>query len=175
MQETYLKALQRAVQVQGLDVVATLIARPVNQVRAWLAGRAPIPDSVFLRIVDLIVANDPVSISEDDVSEFRVITDAEFQAFSRTEKLSYLRSAIRAHEQFAKQRAAQADESERELLGIVRRELPMDLDEDARINPDEEDELDYWSEKLGVSREELRKAVQAAGPMVKDVQRHLGH
>ena len=32
----------------------------------------------------------------------------------------------------------------------------------------------YWAEKLGVSREQLRKAVQAAGPMVKDVQRHLG-
>jgi hypothetical protein len=32
----------------------------------------------------------------------------------------------------------------------------------------------YWAEKLGVSREELRKAVQTAGPMVKDVQRHLG-
>jgi hypothetical protein len=45
--------------------------------------------------------------------------------------------------------------------------------EDQRINPDRDRELAYWSEKLGVSRDELRKAVQAAGPMVKDVQRHL--
>ena len=45
--------------------------------------------------------------------------------------------------------------------------------DDARINLEQEHELRYWSEKLGVSREELRKAVQAAGPMVKDVQRHL--
>lgn len=45
--------------------------------------------------------------------------------------------------------------------------------DDARINVEQEHELGYWSEKLGVSREELRKAVQAAGPMVKDVQRHL--
>src|SRR5687767_6374631 len=45
--------------------------------------------------------------------------------------------------------------------------------DDARINPDQDHELAYWSEKLGVSREELRKAVQAAGPMVKDVQKHL--
>jgi hypothetical protein len=44
---------------------------------------------------------------------------------------------------------------------------------DARINVEQEHELSYWSEKLGVSREQLRKAVQAAGPMVKDVQRHL--
>jgi DNA-binding phage protein len=45
--------------------------------------------------------------------------------------------------------------------------------DDARINVEQEHELSYWSEKLGVSREQLRKAVQAAGPMVKDVQRHL--
>jgi len=45
--------------------------------------------------------------------------------------------------------------------------------DDARINPDQEHEVSYWSEKFGVSREELRRAVQAAGPMVKDVQRHL--
>jgi hypothetical protein len=45
--------------------------------------------------------------------------------------------------------------------------------DDDRIKPDQDHELKYWSEKLGVSREELRKGVQAAGPMVKDVQRHL--
>jgi hypothetical protein len=45
--------------------------------------------------------------------------------------------------------------------------------DDSRINVDQEHEVGYWSEKLGVSGEELRKAVQAAGPMVKDVQRHL--
>jgi hypothetical protein len=46
--------------------------------------------------------------------------------------------------------------------------------DDERINLDQEHELVYWADKLGVSREQLRKAVQAAGPMVKDVQRHLG-
>ena len=45
--------------------------------------------------------------------------------------------------------------------------------DDARSNVDQDHELKYWSEKLGVSRDQLRKAVQAAGPMVKDVQRHL--
>jgi hypothetical protein len=45
--------------------------------------------------------------------------------------------------------------------------------DDQRINVDQEHEVGYWSEKLGVSRARLHEAVQAAGPMVKDVQRHL--
>ena len=45
--------------------------------------------------------------------------------------------------------------------------------DDSRINVDQEHEVGYWSDKLGVSREQLREAVQADGPMVKDVQRHL--
>ena len=45
--------------------------------------------------------------------------------------------------------------------------------DDERINPDQDHELKYWSEKFGVSRDELRKAVEAAGPMVKDVRQHL--
>jgi Protein of unknown function (DUF3606) len=56
----------------------------------------------------------------------------------------------------------------RTLLGAQNRH-----EDDARINVDQDHELNYWSEKLGVSREQLRKAVQAAGPMVKDVPRHL--
>jgi hypothetical protein len=45
--------------------------------------------------------------------------------------------------------------------------------DDERINVDQDHEVGYWAEKLGVSREQLRQAVQAAGAMVKDVQRHL--
>jgi hypothetical protein len=45
--------------------------------------------------------------------------------------------------------------------------------DDTRINVEQDHELRYWSDKFGISRDELRKAVQAAGPMVKDVQRHL--
>ena len=45
--------------------------------------------------------------------------------------------------------------------------------DDSRINIEQDHELQYWSQKFGVSRDELRKAVQAAGPTVKDVQRHL--
>jgi hypothetical protein len=180
VRETYLRALRRAVQVHGLGAVASLVARSESHVRAWLAGEASIPDGAFLRLVDLI-ADDPPSISEENASPFRIITNAEFLAFSRAEKLSYLRSAIRAHQEFARQKAMQTEKSEQELLGIVRKEIPTagDLNhaqrqDDARIDPDQEHDLDYWCAKLGVSRDELRKAVQAAGPMAKDVRRHLG-
>jgi hypothetical protein len=47
--------------------------------------------------------------------------------------------------------------------------------DDERINVEQEHELNHWAEKLGVEREQLRKAVQAVGPMVKDVRRHLAH
>jgi hypothetical protein len=42
-----------------------------------------------------------------------------------------------------------------------------------RINADEEYEVRYWTEKLGVSREQLRRAVQRVGPMVEDLKRAL--
>lgn len=45
--------------------------------------------------------------------------------------------------------------------------------DDARINVDQDHELTYWSEKLGVSRDRLREAVAKAGPMVKNVERQL--
>ena len=43
-----------------------------------------------------------------------------------------------------------------------------------RININEDYEVQYWSEKFGVSREELISAVDSAGPMVADVARRLG-
>ena len=45
--------------------------------------------------------------------------------------------------------------------------------DDARINVDQDHKLRYWPEKLGISREHLRKTAPVAGPMVKDVQCHL--
>jgi Protein of unknown function (DUF3606) len=45
--------------------------------------------------------------------------------------------------------------------------------DDERINVDQDHELSYWSEKLGVSRDKLRETVAKAGPMVKNVQREL--
>jgi hypothetical protein len=45
--------------------------------------------------------------------------------------------------------------------------------DDQRINVDQDHELSYWSEKLGVSRDKLREAVAKAGPMVRNVEREL--
>jgi hypothetical protein len=45
--------------------------------------------------------------------------------------------------------------------------------DDGRINVDQDHELSYWSEKFGVSRDQLREAVAKAGPMVKNVERQL--
>lgn len=44
-----------------------------------------------------------------------------------------------------------------------------------RINLSEDYEVRYWTEKFGVSKEELEKAVHAAGSTSVDkVQQHLG-
>jgi hypothetical protein len=45
--------------------------------------------------------------------------------------------------------------------------------DDQRINVEQDHELSYWSKELGVSREQLRSAVQQAGSLVSDVRRHL--
>ena len=42
-----------------------------------------------------------------------------------------------------------------------------------RINIEEDYEVRYWSEQLGVSREQLQSAVAKVGPMLKDVRDHL--
>jgi hypothetical protein len=44
----------------------------------------------------------------------------------------------------------------------------------SRINVNEAWELQYWSRKFGVSEEQLKTAVKAAGPSVEAVSRHLG-
>ncbi|TWT13959.1 DUF3606 domain-containing protein [Reyranella sp. CPCC 100927] len=43
-----------------------------------------------------------------------------------------------------------------------------------RININQDYEVQDWSKSLGVTPDQLRKAVQAVGPMVADVKRHLG-
>jgi hypothetical protein len=43
-----------------------------------------------------------------------------------------------------------------------------------RINVNEEYELRDWSEKFGVSAEELKKAVAAVGDRADEVRQHLG-
>ena len=43
-----------------------------------------------------------------------------------------------------------------------------------RINVNEDYELRYWTEKFGVSAEDLKRAVERVGPMVDAVARALG-
>ncbi|HEV7122610.1 MAG TPA: DUF3606 domain-containing protein [Rhodanobacter sp.] len=43
-----------------------------------------------------------------------------------------------------------------------------------RINVNEDYEVQYWTKTLGVTAEELRAAVKAAGPTSAAVRRHLG-
>ncbi len=38
-----------------------------------------------------------------------------------------------------------------------------------RVNMGEDYEVEYWTKRFGVSKECLQKAVQNAGPLVKDV------
>lgn len=42
-----------------------------------------------------------------------------------------------------------------------------------RINVNENYEVEYWSKKYGVSSEELKKAVKAAGTFAEDVEKYL--
>lgn len=43
-----------------------------------------------------------------------------------------------------------------------------------RINVNEDYELRYWTQELGVSADELRAALKAVGPMADAVRQHLG-
>jgi hypothetical protein len=42
------------------------------------------------------------------------------------------------------------------------------------INVHSEYEIAYWVQKLGLGREELRRAIARVGPMADDVERYLG-
>lgn len=44
----------------------------------------------------------------------------------------------------------------------------------SRINLQEDYEVQHWSDRLGVTPEELKKAVERVGPMVADVEKALG-
>ena len=45
--------------------------------------------------------------------------------------------------------------------------------DDQRINVNQDHELTYWSEQLGVSRDQLREAVAKVGPLRTAVEQHL--
>ena len=44
----------------------------------------------------------------------------------------------------------------------------------SRVNINEEYEVEYWSQKFGVTPQQLRDAAKKVGPMAVDVQKALG-
>ena len=46
--------------------------------------------------------------------------------------------------------------------------------DDTRINVGQTHEINYWTKQLNTSPDKLKKAVEAVGPMVKDVKKWLG-
>ena len=42
-----------------------------------------------------------------------------------------------------------------------------------RVNVNQDHELRYWSQKWGISQDQLRAAVGKVGPMVADLERHF--
>jgi len=42
-----------------------------------------------------------------------------------------------------------------------------------RIDVHQEHELRYWSEKFGVTPDDLKEAIEAVGPMVEDVEQRV--
>ena len=53
----------------------------------------------------------------------------------------------------------------------LKRRVPEDP---TKININQPWEVEYWCNKLGCSEARLREAVQAVGPLVKDVKKYLG-
>jgi hypothetical protein len=47
--------------------------------------------------------------------------------------------------------------------------------DDSRINIEQDYEVRYWCEKLGVSADRLKSAVAKVGPVVRHVREHLAH
>jgi len=53
------RALQRAVEMTGgADALARQLQVPSTAVRFWLSGSSPLPDDIFLKLVDLLLARD---------------------------------------------------------------------------------------------------------------------
>jgi hypothetical protein len=48
-----------------------------------------------------------------------------------------------------------------------------DFRDRTRINPDEQYEIQYWSERFGVTEKKLNEAIKVAGPMVANVRKQL--
>jgi hypothetical protein len=48
-----------------------------------------------------------------------------------------------------------------------------DGDENARLDPRSEKDLDYWAKRMDVPKDQLRRAAEQAGPRIGDIRQHL--
>lgn len=62
------------------------------------------------------------------------------------------------------------------LMGEIVSENPLEPGPQAydRINVNVESELAYWASELGITRAQLAQAIEAVGPAVLDIRKHLG-
>lgn len=52
--------------------------------------------------------------------------------------------------------------------------LRMFIPECARVVLRNKEQIDFWTQELSVTESMLRQAIQAAGPILKDLREHLG-
>ena len=46
-------------------------------------------------------------------------------------------------------------------------------DQDVKIDPRRESDIDLWARRLGISKDEFRRAAEQAGPRLGDIRQHL--
>jgi hypothetical protein len=46
-------------------------------------------------------------------------------------------------------------------------------DQDVKIDPRRESDIEVWARRLGISRDEFRRAAEQAGPRLGDIRQHL--
>ena len=46
-------------------------------------------------------------------------------------------------------------------------------DEDARVDPRRDADVEHWARRLGISKDEFRRAAEQAGPRIGDIRQHL--
>ena len=52
------------------------------------------------------------------------------------------------------------------------KEVP-EKDEDVKIDPRRDRDMEVWAGRLGISKEEFRRAAEQAGPRLGDIRQHL--
>jgi hypothetical protein len=52
------------------------------------------------------------------------------------------------------------------------KEIPEN-DQNAKVDPRREGDIEYWAGCLGISKDEFRRAAEQAGPRLGDIREHL--